>query len=61
MPAIDNGEQIAYVDDRDYTIQKKVPNPEDTGSLPDLSEYVESEKCDTKGVKIQSETRLKRH
>lgn len=43
IASIDNDEQIAYVDDRDYTIQKEVPNPEDTGSLPDLSEYVESE------------------
>ena len=43
IASIDDDEQIAYVDDRDYTIEKEVPNPEDTGSLPDLSEYVESE------------------
>ena len=36
-------EQFAYIDDRDYTIEKDIPNPEDTGSLPDLTEYVESE------------------
>lgn len=43
IASIDDDEQIAYVDDRDYTIEKEVPNPEDTGSLPNLSEYVESE------------------
>ncbi len=43
ITSIDDDEQIAYVDDKDYTIEKETPNPDDTGSLPDLTEYVESE------------------
>ncbi len=43
ITSIDNDEQLAYVDDRDYTVEKEIPNPDDTGSLPDLTEYVESE------------------
>ena len=43
IAGIDDDEQFAYIDDRDYTIEKEMPNPEDTGSLPDLTEYVESE------------------
>lgn len=43
IASIDDDEQFAYIDDRDYTIEKDIPNPEDTGSLPDLTEYVESE------------------
>ena len=43
IESIDDDEQFAYIDDRDYTIEKDIPNPEDTGSLPDLTEYVESE------------------
>lgn len=43
IASIDDDEQFAYIDDRDYTVEKEIPNPEDTGSLPDLTEYVESE------------------
>ncbi|MBU5479144.1 hypothetical protein KQI69_08000 [Eubacterium sp. MSJ-13] len=43
IASIDDDEQFAYIDDRDYTVEKENPNPDDTGSLPDLTEYVESE------------------
>lgn len=43
IDSIDDDEQLAYIDDRDYTVENEVPNPDDTGSLPDLTEYVESE------------------
>lgn len=43
IASIDDDEQFAYIDDRDYTVEKEVPNPDDTGSLPDLTEYVESD------------------
>lgn len=35
---------MPFMDDKDYTdlIPKEEPNPEDTGSLPDLSEYLQS-------------------
>lgn len=35
---------MPFLDDKDYTdlISKEEPNPDDTGSLPDLSEYLQS-------------------
>ena len=32
IASIDDDEQFVYIDDRDYTIEKDIPNPEDTGS-----------------------------
>lgn len=33
---LDSGEEL-YYEDKDYTIREEEPNPDDTGSLPDLS------------------------
>ena len=33
---LESGEEL-YYEDKDYTIEQEEPNPEDTGSLPDLS------------------------
>lgn len=43
ISSIEDDDQLPYIDDKDYTVEKEVPNPDDTGSLPDLTEYVESE------------------
>lgn len=37
---VDDKEAMPYLDDRDYTIDRNEPNPDDTGSLPDLHEYI---------------------
>ncbi len=37
---VDDREAMPYIDDRDYTIERNEPNPDDTGSLPDLHEYL---------------------
>ena len=33
---------MPYLDDKDYTMKKEEPNPDDTGSLPDLKEYLKA-------------------
>jgi len=40
MEYVDDKEAMPYIDDRDYTIERNEPNPDDTGSLPDLREYI---------------------
>lgn len=37
---VDDKEAMPYIDDKDYTIERDEPNPDDTGSLPDLHEYL---------------------
>ncbi|MDE6616752.1 MAG: hypothetical protein K2K35_09300, partial [Lachnospiraceae bacterium] len=37
---VDDKEAMPYIDDRDYTLERNEPNPDDTGSLPDLHEYL---------------------
>lgn len=39
---VDDKEAMPYIDDKDYTIERNEPNPDDTGSLPDLHEYLEN-------------------
>lgn len=41
---IQEKDPMPFLDDKDYTdlISKEEPNPDDTGSLPDLSEYLQS-------------------
>ncbi|MCI9080166.1 MAG: hypothetical protein HFH68_14870 [Lachnospiraceae bacterium] len=39
---VDDKEAMPYIDDKDYTIERNEPNPDDTGSLPDLHEYLSS-------------------
>ncbi|HBA97213.1 MAG TPA: hypothetical protein DCZ23_03795, partial [Lachnospiraceae bacterium] len=38
---IDDKEALPYIDDKDYTLDKGEPNPDDTGSLPNLDEYLQ--------------------
>lgn len=38
---IDDKNALSYLDDRDYTMDKGEPNPDDTGSLPNLNEYLQ--------------------
>lgn len=40
MEYVDDKEAMPYIDDKDYTIERNEPNPDDTGSLPDLHEYL---------------------
>ena len=40
---VDDKEALPYIDDKDFTEKEdEEPNPEDTTSLPDLSEYIKS-------------------
>lgn len=40
---VDDNEAMPYLDDKDFTIKdKEEPNPDDTGSLPDLNEYLQA-------------------
>lgn len=40
---VDDKEALPYIDDRDFTEKEdEEPNPDDTTSLPDLSEYIKS-------------------
>ncbi len=39
---VDDKEAMPYLDDKDYTMKKEEPNPDDTGSLPDLKEYLKA-------------------
>ncbi len=41
IEVIDDKETMSYFDDKDYTLDKGEPNPDDTGSLPDLNEYLQ--------------------
>lgn len=41
---VDDKEAMPYIDDRDYTVDRNEPNPDDTGSLPDLHEYLRNMK-----------------
>ncbi len=46
---------MPYYDDKDFTIPKKEePNPEDTGSLPDLNEYMKERKAQKKEERRQA-------
>lgn len=38
---IDDKNALPYLDDKDYTMDKGEPNPDDTGSLPNLNEYLQ--------------------
>ncbi|MFG6394066.1 MAG: hypothetical protein K1W24_07830 [Lachnospiraceae bacterium] len=49
---VDDKEAMPYIDDRDYTVDRNEPNPDDTGSLPDLHEYL-------KNMKQEEENRKK--
>lgn len=40
IDCIDIKDAALYIDDKDYTIDKGEPNPDDTGSLPGLDEYI---------------------
>lgn len=43
-------EPVPYYDDKDFTIPKpEEPNPEDTGSLPDLDEFIREQKAQRRG------------
>lgn len=43
---LEEPEPIPYYDDKDFTVSKKEePNPEDTGSLPDLHEFIKERKA----------------
>ena len=40
---LEEHDPIPYMDDKDFTVPKREePNPDDTGSLPDLNEYIKS-------------------
>lgn len=43
---VDDKESLPYIDDKDYTLADREPNPDDTGSLPDLKEYLGNETAD---------------
>ena len=36
---LESGKDL-YYEDKDYTIEEEEPNPDDTGSLPDLSKEI---------------------
>ncbi|MCH5266875.1 MAG: hypothetical protein J1E62_00915 [Lachnospiraceae bacterium] len=38
---IDEKNPLPFMDDKDFTEKKEEPNPEDTGSLPDINEYLQ--------------------
>lgn len=45
MDHMQDDDSMLYYDDKDFTVPKKEePNPEDTGSLPDLNEYLQGRK-----------------
>ncbi len=49
------GDSVPYFDDKDFTLPKKEePNPDDTGSLPDLGEYIKEKKAQKKEDKRES-------
>lgn len=39
---IQENNPLPFMDDVDYTVKREKPNPDDTGSLPDLNEYLQS-------------------
>ena len=42
---LEEKDPMPYIDDKDFTVPKKEsPNPEDTGSLPDLKEFVKEQR-----------------
>lgn len=46
---LEEGDSGLYYDDKDFTVPKKEePNPEDTGSLPDLKEFIREKKAHKK-------------
>ncbi len=46
---LEEDDSAPYYDDRDFTVPKKEePNPEDTGSLPDLKEFIREKKAHKK-------------
>ena len=46
MDHLKERDPIPYYDDKDFTIPKKEePNPDDTGSLPDLNEFIKERKA----------------
>ncbi len=54
---IEEDDAAPYYDERDFTVPKKEePNPEDTGSLPDLKEFIREKKAHRK-----EEQREERH
>lgn len=54
---LEEDDSAPYYDDRDFTVPKKEePNPEDTGSLPDLKEFIKEKKAHKK-----EEQREERH
>ena len=40
---IDEKNPMPFMDDKDFTEKREKPNPEDTGSLPDINEYLHSD------------------
>lgn len=55
---IDDKEALPYIDDKDYTIDKGEPNPDDTGSLPDLNEYLQNPRQSERKQYIATEKKV---
>lgn len=54
MDHMQDEDSLPYFDDKDFTVPKKEePNPEDTGSLPDLNEYLHEEKEKQKSDRVE--------
>lgn len=54
MDHMQDEDSLLYYDDKDFTVPKKEePNPEDTGSLPDLNEYLHEEKEKQKSDRVE--------
>lgn len=46
---LEEHDPMPYYDDKDFTVPKKeAPNPDDTGSLPDLNEFIKERKAQKK-------------
>ena len=52
---VDDKDAMPFMDDKDFTVEKEEPNPEYTGSLPALDEYIEDEKQKKKQAKQRAE------
>ena len=55
-------EPMPYLDDKDFTLPKKEePNPEDTGSLPDLEEFIREQKAQRREGRRERRLEERRH